>query len=241
MTPSAVPLLELVHLSRRRTDADGWLLEDISLKLHPGERLAIVGPSGAGKTLLLRAMVLLDRIDRGEVRWEGSRLSHNEVPKFRRHAIYLHQRPSLREATVEAAIRQPFPLKAYRGREFDRGRVAQLLAGLGRDGTFLEKKSRDLSGGEMQIAALVRAVQLDPTVLLLDEPTAALDAATAAAAEQLLNSWASEVPGRAIVWVSHDAAQSRRMATRTVSMFAGRLVGVDERSPSASAEFPHAG
>jgi putative ABC transport system ATP-binding protein len=202
-------------------------LDGVSLKVYPDQRLAIVGPSGSGKTLLLRAMVLLDPLQSGEIRWQGRLVSHSDVPGFRRQAIYLHQRPSLREPTVEASLRQPFSLRANRARQFDRERLVGLLAELGRDASFLDKRSRDLSGGEMQIVALVRALQLEPTLLLLDEPTAALDARTAEAAERLLHGWIEKVPGRAMVWVSHDPAQSDRMAQTTVQMMGGRIVDGD--------------
>lgn len=225
MLPSA-SLLEIRGLCRSGKDGNDRLLDDVSLEIRESERVAIAGPSGAGKTVLLRSMVLLDPIDRGEIRWRGFRLLHSQVPQFRREAMYLHQRPSLGEETVEAAMRQPFSFEVYRGRRFDRGRILAWLAQLGRDEKFMEKESRDLSGGETQIAALVRALQLDPTLLLLDEPTAALDGATAATVEDLLNGWVSESPGRAMVWVGHDATQARRMTDRSVVLRDGRVVGV---------------
>ena len=139
--------------------------------------MAVCGPSGAGKTLLLRALALLDPLDSGEILWTGRPVARDQVPRFRREAIYLHQRSAVLEDNVEAALRQPFSLRVYRQRQFDRDRAVSFLEQLGRDEAFLAKRVRDLSGGEMQITALVRALQLDPTVLLLDEPTSALDRA----------------------------------------------------------------
>ena len=77
----------------------------------------------------------------------------------------------------------------------------------------------------MQIVALLRAVQLDPLVLLLDEPTAAIDPAAAAAVEQLVGRWWCDSPQeRAMIWITHDAVQAERIAMRTLHMEGGRLL-----------------
>jgi putative ABC transport system ATP-binding protein len=138
--------------------------------------------------------------------------------------IYLHQRPALLDGSVEDNLRSPFTLKAHRGRRFDEARVLGLLDGLGRGAEFLARSSRDLSGGEAQLVALLRAVQLDPTALLLDEPTASLDPASARTVEALVDRWfAAGAGNRALVWVSHDPDQSRRVSGRRLHMHAGRL------------------
>jgi putative ABC transport system ATP-binding protein len=202
---------------------DELLLDDVRLEVFPGERLAITGPSGSGKTVLLRAISLLDPVDGGTIHWRGRPVIGDEVPAYRGQVIYLHQRPALLEGPVEENLKEPFRFAIHRARRFDREHVGALLRELGRDESFLEKPSRDLSGGEAQVVALLRAIQLRPTVLLLDEATASLDPATVAAAEDLLARWLAEAPSdRALVWVSHDAGQTRRVADRTVRMNAGR-------------------
>jgi putative ABC transport system ATP-binding protein len=138
----------------------------------------------------------------------------------------------LLEETVEASLCRPFSLRAHRQRRFQQAEVLELLARLGRDAAFLEKRAADLSGGEIQIAALVRALLLQPTVLLLDEPTASLDADTARAVEDLLCGWVAASPERAMVWVSHNAQQTSRIANRTASLEGGRL----SVSPQGTAE-----
>jgi putative ABC transport system ATP-binding protein len=219
-------LLEAHHIGRNIPSGGGMLLADVLLAVSAGTRVALVGPSGAGKTLLLRAMAMLDPVDRGDIRWRGGKVHGTAVPAFRKAVAYLHQRASMLEDTVEAALRRPFTLKAHHGKRFDRARVVELLAMLGRDESFLEKSSRDLSGGEIQLVALVRAVQLDPTVLLLDEPTAALDAPAATAVEALLGRWIAEPSAsRAWIWVSHDAHQAQRVGDVVVTMDTGRIVG----------------
>lgn len=208
----------------RKSGAGGWLLRDVSVALRFGERLGVLGPSGAGKTVLLRAIARLDPLDEGSIRWQGRDVRGEAVPGYRGRVIYLHQRPALLEGTVEDNLRHPFTLEAHRGRAFDRRLVEDLLARLGRNPAFLDKSGRDLSGGESQLVGLVRALQLDPAVLLLDEPTASLDPATTRAVEGLLDGWLAATPDRrAFVWVSHDAGQARRMTGRQVYLRAGRL------------------
>lgn len=228
----SAPILEAEGLGRRAPGGGPWLLRGVSLALGAGDRLAVEGPTGAGKTVLLRALALLDPVDEGEVRFRGSSPADREVPAFRRRVAYLHQSPALAEGTVEENLRLPFRLAVHRnggggageGARYDRGRAVELLAALGRDEGFLGKEREDLSGGERQIAALVRLLQLEPEVLLLDEPTAAFDPATTARAEELLSAWAAAA-GRAWIWVSHDAEQGARLADRRFRLAGGRIEG----------------
>jgi putative ABC transport system ATP-binding protein len=221
---NADPLLEARGLGRRRPGDSGWLLRDIRVMLHPGQRVAVVGPTGAGKTLLLRALALLDPLDEGLVLLNGQPVRSEAVPSFRSAVIYVHQRPALSEGNVETNLRHPFLLKVHRKRHFDRDRIVHLVRGLDRDESFLERLHRDLSGGEAQIVALLRALQLDPTVLLLDEPTASLDGESVRAIEGLLGRWYTEGAGkRAYLWVTHDSGQADRVADHILCMQAGRV------------------
>jgi putative ABC transport system ATP-binding protein len=218
-------LIDVGGVRRRNPDGAGWLLDGVDLQVEAGNRLALAGPSGSGKTLLLRAMALLDRVDEGEILWRGSKVVRESVPEFRRQAIYLHQRPAMIEETVEEALRQPFRLQVHRKRAYARERIVGWLGQLDRDDSLLARPTSELSGGERQIVALLRAVQLDPTVLLLDEPTAALDPASVESIEHIVAEWFEELPEeRALVWVSHDEAQAERVTDRTLRMTGGRIV-----------------
>lgn len=223
-------LLEAEAVSRVDALTGAKLLENISLRVIPGEWLALAGPSGAGKTVLLRALALLDPIQRGQVTWRGNAVAPSEIPAYRARVVYLHQRATLFEGSVEANLRLPFELSSHRRQAFSREVADRYFDALGRERSFLARSSRDLSGGETQMVALVRALSLAPQVLLLDEATSALDSTTAVAARELLRNWLTSESDRAVVWVSHDASAGEQYATRAIRLRQGRLV---ERSDDA--------
>jgi len=215
-------LLQAIRVGRRA--GNHWLLQDVSLRLQGGDRIALVGPSGSGKSLLLRSLALLDPLDEGVIRWRDHGIARQQIPEYRSRIIYLQQQPALLEATVLANLKLPFELKIHRSKSFQLPRILESLNSLGRDQDFLQKHQSQLSGGEAQLTALLRTVQLDPDVLLLDEPTAALDAASTEQVETLVNHWLSESPAqRAIVWVTHDATQAQRISTSIQPIRDGQL------------------
>lgn len=222
--PDATVLLEARELARRPTPSGPWLLRDVELELRAGQCLGVVGPSGSGKTLLLRSLALLDPLDTGYVLFRGRPVSGNGIPDFRSRVIYLRQRPALEAGTVEDNLRRPLQLYVHRKRRLDLRRIGSWLRHLGRRENFLEKRRGDLSGGEQQIVALIATLQLDPTVLLLDEPVAALDHDTARSVELLLRQWVDEQPSaRAQMWVSHDVERVRSYCSKLLRMEDGRL------------------
>jgi putative ABC transport system ATP-binding protein len=216
-------LIDARGLGRRHPNGVDWLLYNVSLQVRPGDRLTIVGATGTGKTLLLRALALLDPVETGEVYWGGTQIAPRDVPEFRSQVIYLHQRPALFDGTVEDNLRQPYSLSVHAPKKFDRVRTVARLHSVGRNENFLDRLTGDLSGGESQLVALLRALQLDPLVLLLDEATASLDPLMVDLVESLIAAWLSEVHIRAMVWVSHDAQQAGRVARRTIRMASGRI------------------
>ncbi len=215
--------LSAERLGRRDRRRGTWLFRHLSLTVEPGARLAIVGSTGSGKTLLLRALALLDPLDEGELRWRGQRIAAADTPAYRRQVLYLHQHAALFPGTVEGNLRAPFALRIHRRAAFDRPRVLGLLDAFGRDETFLQRPQRELSGGERQIVALIRALQLDPAVLLCDEATSAMDAETALAAEAVVARWLDADRSRGCLWVSHNAEQVERVARRVLVLHEGNL------------------
>ncbi|MCT0202958.1 ATP-binding cassette domain-containing protein [Synechococcus sp. CS-602] len=209
-------LLRAEQLKRQLGDRLLW--SQLDLELRAGERLGLVAPSGAGKTLLLRALALLDPLQAGTIHLQGRPPASWGLPRWRSLVLYLTQRPVAHGGTVEANLRSPWSFQERRGRGgWRRERITDWLAALGRDPSFLAYDAERLSGGELQLLALLRALQLDPIVLLLDEPTASLDGATTGAVEALLIAWLGAGP-RAAVFTSHDSEQIQRFASRTLEL-----------------------
>ncbi|HSO38877.1 MAG TPA: ATP-binding cassette domain-containing protein [Labilithrix sp.] len=221
--------LEARALSRQKPDG-AWLLRDASLVVEPGDRIGLGGESGAGKTVLLRALAALDPLQGGSLWWSGEELSERAMPLYRSRAVYLHQRPALVEGTVADNLALPFTLGVHAAKELDRARAHDLLEALGKPRAFLDKSHAELSGGEAQITALVRTLLVEPAILFLDEPTASLDAKSATLVERALRSWLDEAKTRrALVCASHDLAFTDALTTRGLSMHGGTLTAAAPR------------
>ncbi|WP_024905174.1 ABC transporter ATP-binding protein [Robbsia andropogonis] len=205
----------------------------LALAIHAGDHIALQGPSGTGKSVLLRTLALLDAPVNGSVFYRGHPIAAAAVPRYRRAVAYLPQRPTLSGETVRDALQWPYTFAAHRDHRYDEAAALALTAQAGKPEAFLDNPTATLSGGESQVAALIRAVLLDPDVLLLDEPTAALDPESASVVEALVAQWANgQEPAsvtspahtagtratparlpRAYVWISHDPAQAARVGT----------------------------
>lgn len=222
-------LLEAQALVRHDARTDATLLAPTDFSLAAGERVVITGPSGSGKSVLLRALALLDPLDGGHVLWHGHAVDRRAIARYRRSVAYVRQRPALVEGSVEDNLRYPYSLHVYRDVRFDRERAVHLIEAAGKNKDFLGQRASDLSGGEAQVVALIRVLQLTPEALLLDEPTASLDPESARAIEALVTEWfEADRPSRASIWVSHDPAQAERVGSRRLAMRAGVLTAQQE-------------
>ncbi|GAB5341982.1 MULTISPECIES: ABC transporter ATP-binding protein [Pseudomonas] len=218
-------LIETRGLTRKDERRQVALLQPTDFCLNRADRVSITGSSGSGKSVFLRALALLDAPTSGQILWNGQPITDAQIPHYRSHISYLSQRPALIEGTVEDNLRFPFSLKTLRTRSFDLPAVTTLLGHAGKTPDFLGKNAADLSGGESQVVSLIRTLQLNPEVLLLDEPTAALDPTSSRDVEALITAWYAADSARAYVWVSHDLDQAQRMSALHLHMTAGALSG----------------
>lgn len=197
-----MPLLRALGLSRTIDGRTLWRALD--LELEDGEQVALVGPSGSGKSLLLRTLVALEPADKGRVSWWDESLGDADLRRLRRRVVYLHQEPAFGEGTVEDALDAVASFGVHSlDDEERREHVRELFRRLDPDGgrgDLLRRQTGDLSGGERRMVALVRALQLAPEVLLLDEPVAGLDRELAERVRDVLSdhTW---------IWVAHHGDQ----------------------------------
>jgi putative ABC transport system ATP-binding protein len=182
------------------------VLRGLSLTIEPGAT-AILGPSGSGKSTLLRLLNRLADPDEGSVRFHGEDLRGLDPLELRRRAVLVPQLPAPLPVSVADNVRYG---PALRGREVDPLPPLE-LAGL--DAAYAERDSGRLSVGEQQRVMLARALALDPEVLLLDEPTAALDERAKEGVEQTL----ARLPCSTVL-VTHERAQAERLAERVIEL-----------------------
>lgn len=199
-----------------RTVDDRVLFRGLSFELAEGETLAVLAPSGSGKTLLLRLLAGLDPLSAGSVRLDGRPQEDWPMPAWRARVVYCPQTPpALAGSPADfAAEVAGWPARKEGSNGVRNGRPGDDAEALARDwgvGEVWEKPWRQLSGGEAQRAALAIAVACRPQVLLLDEPTSALDEAAREKVEERLGSLTS-------VWVTHDEEQAERVAGRRLRL-----------------------
>ncbi|RUT35058.1 thiol reductant ABC exporter subunit CydD [Arsenicitalea aurantiaca] len=207
--PFAPALLSLKRVAI--SDPEGRpLLEDVSLALRPGQHLAILGPSGSGKSTLLEAIARL-RPHGGEIVLDGWPLDRFDEAVLRRRIGFLGQRPRLISGTIaeNIAIGRPDACGTAIRLAAERACVTDFSAALPRGlGTLLGENGLGLSGGEIQRVALARLYLRDPGLILLDEPTAHLDAETEMAVLDGLQAFAA---GRTMIVATHSLAVAARM------------------------------
>ncbi|MFN8693983.1 MAG: ABC transporter ATP-binding protein [Holosporales bacterium] len=219
-------LLSGEHIRRVLTgDVPATLVDDANLEIRTGEFVAIVGPSGSGKSSLLYILGLLDRPTSGEVMLLGqatSALDDDARTALRlKHLGFVFQAHFLLpEFTALENVLLPMQRAGIPDTEA-RARASSLLTDLG----LKDKQNnlpRQLSGGQSQRVAIARALANKPSLLLADEPTGNLDTHSSAAVQDILRGLAHEA-GRAVVVVTHDAAFAKS-ADRVIKIVDGRIV-----------------
>ncbi|WP_342131493.1 ATP-binding cassette domain-containing protein [Hydrogenophaga sp. OTU3427] len=194
-------------------------LREVSLQIQAGERIALVGANGSGKSSLLRLLNGLLAPNQGDVR----------VPPARAQAM-LFQRPHMLRTSARNNVALGLWLAGWRWREAqDRALIALERTGLAE---LAQRQARELSGGQQQRLALARAWARQPQVLLLDEPTASLDPHAKREVEKLVAEFAAggtqgvrdHLPPMTLVFASHNLGQVKRLASRVIYLEKGRVL-----------------
>jgi len=194
------------------------ILDGASLRVRPGEAVAIQGPSGSGKSTLVRVLSTLLEMDGGSLLLDG-RDAHELAPTdFRTRVAFLAQQPAMFDGTVLSNLGAGPQL---RGKPLEPSRARELVAAVGLDESMLAREARTLSGGEKQRVALARALANGPEILLLDEPTAALDPDSGARIVALLRDLHGR--GLSIVMVTHEGEHARALGGTLYRCEKGRL------------------
>ncbi len=212
-------VLRTEHLGRRV--GEKWIVQDISLEVYRGELFGLVGPSGSGKSSLLRLLNRLDEPTHGTVFLEDQDYRQIAPQELRRRIGMVTQRPFLFPGDIAANLRFG---PAQRGETLPDSEITSLLERVGLPG-FAARNVANLSGGEQQRVSLARALANQPEILLLDEPTSALDEQAKTGVEDLVRNLVS-ADGYTFVLVTHDREQARRVCDRVAIIEAGRLVQI---------------
>lgn len=178
---------------------------------------AVFGPSGSGKSTLLRLCNRLEVPTSGTVLFHGEDVAGVDPLWLRRRVGMCFQRPTPFPGTVADNLRVADP-------DASDARMRDTLARVGLTGSWLDRDATALSGGEAQRMCLARTLMAQPQVLLLDEPTSAVDAEAARVIERAVRDLAAD--GIPAVWVTHDAAQVERAADRVLRIERGRSLGL---------------
>ncbi|TXT37873.1 MAG: tungstate transport system ATP-binding protein [Comamonadaceae bacterium] len=211
--PRTAPLFELASASvhfgppARAVRA----LSDVTLHIHPGERVALVGANGCGKSTLLRLLHGLVEPTAGQ---------RHSVPNQAQAMLF--QKPHLMRLSVQTNIALGLWLRST---PWGTAKVKALeaLARVGLSGLAL-RSARKLSGGQQQRVAMARAWALQPQVLLLDEPTASLDPHAKREVEALIEEFSSGHDAMTLVFASHNLGQVKRLASRVIYLEQGRVL-----------------
>lgn len=214
------------------------IIDDVSLSVDPGETVAVIGPSGAGKTTILRLAATFERPTTGVVRHAGTDVwAVNEADRLalRRRLAMVFQEPNLFDASVERNVRYGRQVRRPWRERFTRRCLEAVDLTNGSDSAveWLElvgmadrrgDSVAELSTGEAHRVAMARALAVDPDVLLLDEPTANLDPRNTAVIEEAIGAAADQETG--VLIATHDMAQAQRVADRTAVVIDGQLAEV---------------
>jgi putative ABC transport system ATP-binding protein len=212
------PIIRFAHVS---VTAHGkTLLSDISFDLFPGEKAALCGKSGSGKTSVLKTLLGLHPLTQGTVYFQEKPLTPLSVRAIRSCAAYIGQEPVLGADSVRKALLLPFQFKTHRDRPPTQDQLSEVLQRLRLPEDILNRNSNRISGGEKQRIALARGLLLGKQLYLLDEVTSALDEESKQAVFEVFSD-----PNLTVLSVAHDPEWLERCGI-VFQLEAGRLTEV---------------
>ena len=236
MATSSNVLISVEHLVKEYNHGAVHALNDCNLRIHRGEVVAIIGPSGSGKSTLLRSLNLLEEPTSGAIFFDGVDLADKSVniDKHRQKMgmVFLHFNLFPHKTVLQNITLAPVTLKKKTSAEAE-AQARVLLERIG-----LADKADEfpnmLSGGQKQRIAIVRALAMDPEVMLFDEPTSALDPEMVGEVLDLMRDLAKD--GMTMAVVTHEMGFAREVADRVVFMADGRIL--EEGTPSDLFDHP---
>lgn len=226
------PIVEAVGVTLVR---DGRRIVDgVDLAIRPGEKWVLLGPNGCGKTSLVRILSLWLHPTSGEIRFDGEALGRFDVRRARRSIAHVSAslaadlRPAISvHDAVMAGIEGALETWWHQWRPEDAARARDSLARLG-VGHLAEREFGSISSGEQQRVLIARALVDEPSLVVLDEPTARLDAGGREQLVSTLESLAAESPDLPVVMVTHHVEEIPRSTTHCALMASGRLMAAGE-------------
>lgn len=198
-------------------------LKNVSLEVHKGDIFAVIGSSGAGKTTLLRIISMLETEYSGDYYFNDVDTKKNRE-RLRKHVTMVFQKPIMFNSSVFDNVAYGLKIRGLNSSEI-RNRVESVLEQVGLY-DMLQKNAKKLSGGEQQRVALARALVLETDVLVLDEPTANLDAANVQMIEKIIREITND--GVTVVMATHNLFQAKRLANTIAYLNSGELVEVGD-------------
>jgi peptide/nickel transport system ATP-binding protein len=234
-----MPLVEVSHLVKQFTRGGGFLhrgsaimaVDDVSFEIEQGETFGLVGESGSGKTTTGRCLLRLIEPTSGSVRFGGEdvlALSAGELRRARRRMQIVFQDPysSLNpRMRARQIVEEPLIIHRLGSRAERRERVAELFGLVGLEPAHLERYPHEFSGGQRQRIGLARALALNPSFLVLDEPVSALDVSVQAQVVNLLMDLQERLR-LTYLFIAHDLRLVEHICTRVAVMYLGRIVEV---------------
>ena len=205
---------------------DTVVLNNVSLEINKGDFTAVMGPSGSGKSTLLYSISSMDNPDEGEVVFEGIdvyKLSESELSKFRlnKMGFVFQNSQMLKNLSIFDNIILPGMVAKRESIEVVRARATELMSKMGIE-DIKDRNIREVSGGQLQRAAICRAMINSPEILFMDEPTGALNSEAASQVMEILKKLNQE--GISIMLVTHDAKMAS-MAKKVIYIKDGKLAG----------------